>query len=106
MAVETASIAAITGAPTPGAITPARAVTVILAAPNHLIGERAQIEHCRTSTRRGKKAAELPPWYAEWHDFLPGWHIETLETPHQVATFFAGAPRDPATPRVGMITNA
>ena len=100
------AIAAITGEADPDDTATARAFTVILAGPNHLIGERAQVEQFRTPTRRGKKVAELPPWYAEWCDFLPAWHIEILETPHQVAAFFADAHRDPATPRVGMITNS
>jgi len=83
-----------------------RAFTVILAGPNHLIGERDQVDLFFAPTKRGKKVAELPPWYAEWQDFLPHWHLEILETPHQVAMFFQAAQRDPDTPRVGMITNS
>jgi hypothetical protein len=83
-----------------------RAFTVILAGPNHLIGDRSQIEACRRPSRRPKPVADLPPWFAEWRDFLPHWHVEILETPHQVSAFFQGAQRDPGTPRVGMITNS
>ena len=83
-----------------------RAFTVILAGPNHLLGERSQVEAYFNPPRRGAKVVELPPWYAEWQDFLPHWHLEILETPHQLATFFQAAQHDPATPRVGMITNS
>ena len=84
----------------------ARAFTVILSGPNHLIGEREQVDLFFAPTKRGKKVAELPPWYAEWQDFLPHWRVEILETPHQVAAFFQAAQHDPHTPRVGMITNS
>src|SRR5919199_4180586 len=84
----------------------ARAFTVILSGPNHLIGERDQVDLFFAPAKRGKKVAELPPWYAEWRDFLPHWHLEILETPHHVAAFFTAAQRDPHTPRVGMITNS
>src|SRR3954451_15102717 len=83
-----------------------RAFTVILSGPNHLVGERSQVEAYFNPPRRGPKVTELPPWYSEWQDFLPHWRIEILETPHQVATFFQGARRDVDIPRVGMITNS
>ena len=83
-----------------------RAFTVILSGPNHLIGERDQVDLFFAPTKRATKVAELPPWYAEWQDFLPHWHLEILETPHQVSAFFQAAQRDPHTPRVGMITNS
>ena len=84
----------------------ARAFTVLLAGPNHLIGERDQIGAFFNPPKRGKKGDALPPWFAEWRDFLPHWHVEVLETPYQVAAFFQAAHRDPETPRVGMITNS
>ena len=83
-----------------------RAFTVILVGPNHLVGERSQVEAFLNPPKRGKPVAELPPWYAEWQDFLPHWQLEILETPHQVSAFFTAAQRDPHTPRVGMITNS
>src|SRR5919199_1670717 len=76
----------------------ARAFTVILSGPNHLIGERDQVDLFFAPAKRGKKGAELPPWYAEWRDFLPHWQLEILETPRQVAAFFTAARHDPHTP--------
>jgi hypothetical protein len=91
---------------TTDAIDARRAFTVVLAGPNHLIGDRAQTEAHLRPSRRGKATTELPPWYAEWQDFLPHWHVEILETPYQVTAFFRAAQRNPATPRVGMISNS
>ena len=64
----TAAVEPVAGA---AASQPPRAFTVILAGPNHLIGERDQVDLFFAPTKRGKKVAELPPWYAEWREFLP-----------------------------------
>ncbi len=66
----------------------ARAFTVILAGPNHLIGDRSQVEACTRPSRRAKPVAELPPWYAEWQDFLPTGTSRSWKHPHQVTAFF------------------
>lgn len=81
--------------------TPGRAFTVVVSGPNHLIGSKEQ-----TARYRAGKVAELPPWYAEWSDMLPAWHLAVLESPADVGQFFRGAVADPHTPRVGFITNS
>jgi len=76
-----------------------RAFTVLVTGPGHLIGSRAQVAQALGGD------GELPPWYAEWHDLLPHWHLDILETPADVSRFFRGAETDVATPRVGFLTN-
>lgn len=81
--------------------TPRRAFTTIVSGPNHVIGEKDQLDRYLAG-----RAAEAPQWYAEWSDLLPGWSIEILETPWDVAQFFRAARRDTGTPRVGMIAHS
>lgn len=87
-----------------------RAFTVLVVAPNHLIGELSQVrayEEALAGADRPSlpqtQGAALPQWIAEWRDLLPHWHSTILETPAQVAAFYAGASADPTTPRVGFI---
>ncbi len=49
-----------------------RAFTAIVTGPGHLIGGRTQVEQALRGT------GELPPWYAEWQDLLPHWHLDSL----------------------------
>ncbi len=79
-----------------------RAFTVVVVAPNHLIGERAQVD-AHDAASVGMDRPPLPQWIAEWRDLLPHWHSTILETPAQVTAFYAGAAADPSTPRVGFI---
>jgi hypothetical protein len=98
-----------------------RAFTVLVVAPNHLIGELAQVQahdgwtpdaaKAGTGGKGGKgskptstERPALPQWIAEWRDLLPHWHTTILETPAQVSAFYAAAHADPATPRVGFIS--
>lgn len=81
-----------------------RAFTVLVVAPNHLIGEAAQVT--AHDQARGHDRPPLPQWIAEWRDLLPHWHTAILETPAQVAAFYRGADADPSTPRVGFIAFA
>ncbi len=77
-----------------------RAPTIIVTGPGHLIGSRQQVaEFFRDGT------GALPPWYQEWHELLPNYHLEVLESPADVGDFFRGAKLDPDTPRVGFISN-
>jgi hypothetical protein len=76
-----------------------RAFTALVVAPNHLIGELAQMRAHEADPER----VPLPQWIAEWRDLLPHWHSTLLETPAQVSAFYAGAQADPHTPRVGFI---
>lgn len=77
-----------------------RAPTIIVTGPGHLIGTRQQVVEF---FRDGK--GSLPPWYKEWFELLPNYHLEVLESPADVGDFFRGAEADPATPRVGFISN-
>jgi hypothetical protein len=79
-----------------------RAFTVLVVAPNHLIGELAQVR-AHEQTLEGMGRPPLPQWIAEWRDLLPHWYSTILETPAQVSAFYAGAAADPTTPRVGFI---
>lgn len=79
-----------------------RAFTVLVVAPNHLIGELSQVR-AHEQTLEGMGRPPLPQWIAEWRDLLPHWHSTILETPAQVSAFYAGADADPTTPRVGFI---
>jgi hypothetical protein len=87
----------------------ARAFTTLVVAPNHLIGELAQVlahdEETKdvASQRPTIDRPPLPQWIGEWRDLLPHWHSTILETPAQVSTFYAGAKANPTTPRVGFI---
>lgn len=81
---------------------PGRAFTTLVIAPNHLVGELAQVL-AHDQALPGIDRPALPQWIAEWRDLLPGWHSTILETPAQVSAFYAGARADPATPRVGFI---
>lgn len=67
-----------------------RAWTVILPAPTNLVGTRGQFD-------------PLPQWWAEAADVLPGWYLEILETPAQVARFFRHAQHEPRRPHLGFI---
>lgn len=67
-----------------------RAWTVILPAPTNLIGTRGQFD-------------PLPQWWAEAADVLPGWYLEILETPAQVARFFRHAQAESHRPHLGFI---
>lgn len=79
-----------------------RAFTVLVVAPNHLIGELAQVR-AHEETLEGMGRPPLPQWIAEWRDLLPHWHSTILETPAQVTAFYEGAIADPTMPRVGFI---
>ncbi len=79
-----------------------RAFTVLVVAPNHLIGELSQVR-AHEETLEGMGRPPLPQWIAEWRDLLPHWHSTILETPAQVSAFYVGAAADPTTPRVGFI---
>jgi hypothetical protein len=81
-----------------------RAYTVLVVAPNHLIGERKDVEVHDKASPGKRHAYPLPPWIAEWRDLLPHWATEILETPAQVAAFSRSAELNPATPRVGFIS--
>lgn len=88
----------------------ARAFTVIVAGPNHLIGSAEQVRRYeearrdpRLASRKAYQGVALPPWYGEWADMLPAWQIDILESPGDVGRFFRAAVADPHTPRVGMI---
>lgn len=76
-----------------------RAMRVILSAPGHMVGEAAQV----IAAAKGK--ASLPPWWEEWADFAPDWHMAILESPHDVTQFFTYAERNPEVPCVGFISN-
>lgn len=67
-----------------------RAWTVILPAPTNLVGTRGQFD-------------PLPQWWAEAADMLPGWYLEILETPAQVARFFRHAQDEPHRPHLGFL---
>ncbi len=79
-----------------------RAYTTLVVAPNHLIGELAQVL-AHDQAMSGIDRPPLPQWIGEWRDLLPHWHSTILETPAQVSAFYAGAKADPTTPRVGFI---
>jgi hypothetical protein len=79
-----------------------RAFTALVVAPNHLIGELAQVL-AHDQALPGIDQPPLPQWIGEWRDLLSHWHSTILETPAQVSAFYAGARADPATPRVGFI---
>lgn len=79
-----------------------RAYTALVIAPNHLIGEQAQVQAHDTALP-GLDRPPLPQWIGEWRDLLPGWHSAILETPAQVSAFYRAAAADPSTPRVGFI---
>jgi hypothetical protein len=64
-----------------------RAFTVLVVAPNHLIGELAQVR-AHEQTLEGMGRPPLPQWIAEWRDLLPHWHSTILETPAR-----GGSPR-------------
>ena len=81
---------------------PARAFTSLVVAPNHLVGELAQVQ-AHDAHPTGAERPPLPQWIAEWRDLLPHWQSTILETPAQVSAFYAGARADPSTPRVGFI---
>jgi hypothetical protein len=81
---------------------PGRAFTTLVVAPNHLIGELAQVL-VHDQALPGLDRPPLPQWIGEWRDLLPHWHSTILETPAQVTAFYAGAPANPTTPRVGFI---
>ncbi|PDW05087.1 hypothetical protein CJ255_00400 [Candidatus Viridilinea mediisalina] len=81
---------------------PGRAFTTLVVAPNHLIGDLAQVR-AHEETLNGMGQPPLPQWIAEWRDLLPDWYSTILETPAQVSAFYAGARANPATPRVGFI---
>lgn len=78
-----------------------RAFTVIVVAPNHLIGSQEQV----TAFHAGH-ARELPPWFGEWHDLLPHWRLRILESPTDVGAFFRSAAHDVETPHVGFIATS
>jgi hypothetical protein len=79
-----------------------RAYTTLVIAPNHLIGELAQVL-AHDQALPGIDRPPLPQWIGEWRDLLPHWHSTILETPAQVSAFYAGANADPTTPRVGFL---
>ena len=79
-----------------------RAYTTLVVAPNHLIGELAQVL-AHDQALPGIDRPPLPQWIGEWRDLLPHWHSTILETPAQVSAFYAGANADPTTPRVGFL---
>ncbi len=85
-----------------------RAFTVLLVAPNHLIGERATVEEYDELIVKGKKPKlaldKIAPHLAEFRDLLPNWATEILETPSQVAAFYRKAQQDPKTPRIGFMS--
>jgi 16S rRNA G966 N2-methylase RsmD len=79
-----------------------RAFTVILSAPNHLIGDKKTV----AAWKQGKPV-ELPQWFEEWHDYLGSrWAIEILESPADLSAFFRAAQANPTTPRVGFISHS
>jgi hypothetical protein len=67
-----------------------RAWTVILPAPTTLVGTRGQFD-------------PTPQWWTEAADVLPGWYLEILETPAQVARFFRHAVEVPERPHLGFV---
>lgn len=87
-----------------------RAFTVIVSAPNHMIGDKAQVEAFFNPKKKKAEGLSLPPWYAEWYDLLghgaDPWHLEILETPYDVGRFYRGARLNPRQPRVGFISNS
>jgi hypothetical protein len=81
---------------------PDRATTVLVIAPNHLIGDLAQVQ-AHDQTLAGRSQPPLPQWIGEWRDLLPHWYTTILETPAQVSAFYRGVRSDPTTPRVGFL---
>jgi hypothetical protein len=93
-----------------------RAFTVILTGPSTVIGSREGVyahdlyhsnpEQYKQEFKRAKTPkhlSKISQWSAEWRDMFPQWHTEVLETPAQVARFFADA-KGSTTPRVGFIS--
>jgi hypothetical protein len=85
MGLALAEALRVTSAPPRG-----RAWTVILPAPTTLVGTRGQFN-------------PAPQWWSEAADVLPGWYLEILETPAQVARFFRHAEELPERPHLGFV---
>ncbi len=86
-----------------GSSIPGQAFIAIVSGPNHMIGERSQVENWIKS--KGK--TPLPDWYAEAVDLCgPSWHLEILESPSEVSAFFKHARDNQHQPHMGFISNS